>query len=158
MPDGQDSTLRFGLSASTVSMQRPVVWLCVCLCDQSLSCVWLSATPWTVARQAPLSMGFSSPEHWNGWPFPSPGDLPSWGIEPEPAVLSALQADSLPWASSPAACAQNANCCTFSSQLSPHSSYSPHLQLPHFFILHHINTQSPWLGEAELSLAWLPCE
>ena len=74
------------------------------------------------------------------------------------AVLPALQADSLPWASSPAACAQNADCCTFSSHLSPHSSYSPRLQPPHFFFLHHMNTQSPWLGEAELSLAWLPCE
>ena len=37
-----------------------------------LSCVWLSATPWTVAHQAPLSMGFSRQGSWNGWPFPSP--------------------------------------------------------------------------------------
>ena len=39
---------------------------------KSLSCVWLLVTPWTVAYQAPLSMGFSRQEYWNGLPFPSP--------------------------------------------------------------------------------------
>ena len=48
-------------------------------------------TPWTVARQAPLYMGFSRQEYWSGLPFPSPGDLSNPGIEP----ISALQADSL---------------------------------------------------------------
>ena len=38
---------------------------------KSLSCVWLFATPWTVAYQAPLSMGFSRQEYWSGLPFPS---------------------------------------------------------------------------------------
>ena len=51
------------------------------------------ATPWTVARQAPLSMGFPRWEYWSGWPFPSPKDLPDSGIEPG---SPALQADSLP--------------------------------------------------------------
>ena len=41
-----------------------------------LSCVWLFATPWSIAYQAPLSMGFSRQEYWSGLPFPSPGDLP----------------------------------------------------------------------------------
>ena len=41
-----------------------------------------SATPWTVAHQAPLSMGFSRHEYWSGLPFPSPGDFPNPGIEP----------------------------------------------------------------------------
>ena len=41
------------------------------------------AIPWTVARQAPLSMGFSRQEYWSGLPFPSPGDPPDSGIEPE---------------------------------------------------------------------------
>ena len=50
-------------------------------------------TPWTVARQAPLSMGFSRQEYWNGLPFPSPGNPPNPGIEP---LSPALQADSLP--------------------------------------------------------------
>ena len=39
-------------------------------------------TPWTVAHQAPLSMGFSRQEHWSGLPGPPPGDLPDLGIKP----------------------------------------------------------------------------
>ena len=42
----------------------------------------LFAIPWTVARQAPLSMGFSRQGYWNGLPFPPPGNLPNPGIEP----------------------------------------------------------------------------
>ena len=45
---------------------------------------------WTVARQAPLSMGFSRQEYWSGLPFPSPGDLPEPGIEPASLVSSEL--------------------------------------------------------------------
>ena len=47
-----------------------------------LSPVQLFVTPWPVAYQAPLSMGFSRQEYWSGVPFPSPGDLPHPGIEP----------------------------------------------------------------------------
>ena len=54
--------------------------------------VQLSATPWTVAHQALLSMGFSRQESWSGLPFPSPRDLPNLGIEP---TSPALQADTL---------------------------------------------------------------
>ena len=50
-------------------------------------------TPWTVAHQAPLSMGFSRQEYWSGLPFPSPGDLPDPGTKPG---SSASQADALP--------------------------------------------------------------
>ena len=50
---------------------------------QSLSCVWLLATPWTVAHQGPLPMGFSRQGYWSGCPFPSKGDLPEPGIEPK---------------------------------------------------------------------------
>ena len=60
---------------------------------KSLSRVRLFVTPWTVAYQAPLSMGFSRQEYWSGLPFPSPGDLPDPGIEPGSPVL---QADVLP--------------------------------------------------------------
>ena len=49
-------------------------------------------TPWTVAYQAPLSMGFSRQEYWSGVPFPSPGDLPGPGIE---LGSPTLQADAL---------------------------------------------------------------
>ena len=52
--------------------------------------VWLFATPWTVACQAPLSMGFSRQEYWSGLPCPPPGDLPNPGIEPTAAVSPAL--------------------------------------------------------------------
>ena len=60
-------------------------------CWFSCSVVSDSATPWTVARQAPLSMGFSRQEYWSGLSFPSPGNLPNWGIEPG---SPASQADS----------------------------------------------------------------
>ena len=59
---------------------------------KSLSRVRLFATPWTVAHQAPLCMGFSRQEYWSGLPFPSPADLPDPGIEPG---TPAFQADSL---------------------------------------------------------------
>ena len=59
---------------------------------KSLSRVRLFATPWTVAHQAPLSMGFSKQEYWSGLPFPSPGDLPNPGIEP---TSPTLQGDAL---------------------------------------------------------------
>ena len=52
--------------------------------------VRLFATPWTVAHQAPLSMGFPRPEYWSGLPFPSPGDLPSSGIELKSLASPAL--------------------------------------------------------------------
>ena len=48
---------------------------CACV----LSCVWLFATSWTVAHQAPLSLGFARQEYWSGLPFPPPGDLPDPG-------------------------------------------------------------------------------
>ena len=71
-----------------------VYYLCVCVCV----CVLLrdvpfNVTPWTVARQAPLPMGFSRQKYWNGLPFPSPADPPNTGIKPRSL---ALQADSLP--------------------------------------------------------------
>ena len=55
--------------------------------------VRLFVIPWTVAHQAPPSTGFSRQGYWSGLPFPSPGDLPDLGIEPESPTL---QADALP--------------------------------------------------------------
>ena len=55
-----------------------------------LSRVRLFATPWTVAYQAPPSMGFSRQEYWSGLLFPSPGNLPDSGIEPTSLMSPAL--------------------------------------------------------------------
>ena len=71
----------FKLSGTKRILLQLVAQLCLTLCD-----------PWTVARQAPLSMEFSRQENWHGQLFPSPGDLPNSGIEPE---APAVQADSL---------------------------------------------------------------
>ena len=54
----------------------------VCVCVQSLSHVRLFVTVWTVAHQAPLTLGFPRQEYWSGLPFPPPGDLPDPGIKP----------------------------------------------------------------------------
>ena len=62
---------------------------CVCVC--SCFChVQLFATLWTTAHQAPLSMGFSRQEYWNGLPYPPPGDLPDPGTEPVSLMSLAL--------------------------------------------------------------------
>ena len=70
--------------------QELIFLLCTC---QLLSRVQLFATPWTIARQAPLSMGFSRQDNWSELTFPFPGDIPNPGIEPGSPVL---QADTLP--------------------------------------------------------------
>ena len=57
---------------------------------KSLSHVWLLATAWTAAYQAPPFMGFSRQEYWTGLPFPSPEDIPNPGIEPKSSASPAL--------------------------------------------------------------------
>ena len=77
------------LQKYTSSKNCTLVCVCVCLRAKSLhsgmlshfSCVRLFATPWTVAWQPPLSMGFSRQEYWNGLPCPPLGDLPDPGVE-----------------------------------------------------------------------------
>ena len=61
----------------------------VCMC-MLLSHVLLLVTPWTVAHQAPLPMGFPRQEYSSELPFPSPGDLPDPGIKPESLASPAL--------------------------------------------------------------------
>ena len=60
---------------SMLSLQQNILtsYTMACMHAQLLSCVWLFATPWTVAHQAPLSMGFSRQKYWSGLPFPHPG-------------------------------------------------------------------------------------
>ena len=82
---------------------------CVCLykyCHAAklLSSVWLFATPWTAARQAPLSMGFSRQEYWNGLLCPSRASIPDSGIRPislvSPALAGRFFTTSTAWESS----------------------------------------------------------
>ena len=61
----------------------PKKWYDRCVCVCALSCVWLFATPWTVAHQAPLSIEFSRQEYWSRLPLPTPGDLLDPGVEPQ---------------------------------------------------------------------------
>ena len=81
-----------GLSSQGYGFSSIHVWMWVKVKVKSLICVWLFVTPWTVAYQAPPSMGFSRQECWSGLPLPSPGDLPDPGIEPGSPTL---QADAL---------------------------------------------------------------
>ena len=96
-PENEIEGNRFLLSPAVGALSKCLLcyrdWVWASETQQLLfSCVWLSVTPWTVARQT-LSMGFPRQEYWSGLPCPSPGDLPHPGIEP---VSPALQADSLP--------------------------------------------------------------
>ena len=76
---GSDATIS---NSSLLEIISPPSEQRAVMCPQWLSRIWLSATPWTVARQAPLSTGFPRQEHWNGLPFLPPGDLPHPGIKP----------------------------------------------------------------------------
>ena len=90
--------VKVGISESTSRIiirfkwSKPGMYPKKCLVLVSLSHVWLFATPWTIARQTPLSMEFSRQEYWSGLPFTSPRES-SW---PRDQIqVSALQADSL---------------------------------------------------------------
>ena len=69
-----------GYAIPGVLLARTLEWVAISFSNawkwkvkvKSLSCVWLFATPWTAAHQAPLSMGFSRQEYWSGVPLPSP--------------------------------------------------------------------------------------
>ena len=95
-----------GIQISFSALKIPCVCVCVCVCVwvsqcpknpvcvcDSLSHVWLFATPWTIPCQAPLTMEFSRQEDWSGLAFSSPGDLPDPGTD---SGLLHWPADSLP--------------------------------------------------------------
>ena len=87
-----------GSSVPGILQARTLEWVAISFSNAYMhakllqSCLTL-VTPWTVACQAPLSMGFPRQEYWSGLPFPSPGDLPVPGIK---LVSPALQTDSSP--------------------------------------------------------------
>ena len=91
--DPEDHGTGFPGNLLEQSLQEAVSLLLLCLRTQLCQ---LFAAPWTVAHQAPLSMGFSRQEHWRGHPFPSPGHLPDPGIEPGSPALQAGSLSSEP--------------------------------------------------------------
>ena len=74
------------ISMFILKLELYLAFVAVCV----LSPVWLFGTAWTVAHQAPLSMGFPRQEYWSGLPFPSPKDLPDQGIKLISPVSHAL--------------------------------------------------------------------
>ena len=83
------NTLHTSLSLYPCSIYTPMGG-----CSVTQSCP--TVTPWTVAHQAPLSMGFSRQKYWSGLPCSPPGFLPYPGIEPMSPIAPAVQVDSLP--------------------------------------------------------------
>ena len=82
-PPGKPGHVRVCVCALRVC----VCALRVCVCAQLLSHVWLCATLWIVAFQAPLSMGFFRQEYWSGLPFPPLRYLPNPGVKPKSPAL-----------------------------------------------------------------------
>ena len=80
---GGSSVLK-GRQFGTKTLALPT--FCTCI----LSRARLSVTPWTIAHQSTLSLGFSRQEYSCGLPFPSPGDLPNPGIEPSSPVAPSI--------------------------------------------------------------------
>ena len=87
---------------SSTIVFAPLQQMAVCA---KLSHVQLRVTAWTVALQAPLSMGFSRQEYWSGLLCPPPGDLPNPGIEPpsllSPALAGGFFTTSTTWSNQP---------------------------------------------------------
>ena len=147
---------------------------------KSLSRIWLFVTPWTVAYQAPPSMGFPKQEYWSGLPFSSPGDLPSQGIEPGSPALQAHALPSEPPGKSIlmphpgiklrslAVKAQSPNhwtsssCCYSVIQSCPTLCNPMDCSMPGFPVLDHLlelaQTQVRWVGDAiqPSCLLWSP--
>ena len=71
-------------------------YISLCVCVKLLSCIWLFATPWTVACKAPLSMGFSRQKYWSGSHFLLQGIFPTQGLNLCPLRLLYWQVGSLP--------------------------------------------------------------
>ena len=83
-----ESTITHLQETWKIQTKLHIVPLCIML--SHFSRVQLSVTPWTIARQAPLSMGFSRQEHWSGLPYPPPGYIPNPGVKPVSLMSPAL--------------------------------------------------------------------
>ena len=83
-----------GLFLPSFLLQADNLVPCVLCMPSPFSPVRLFGTVWTVACQAPLSMGFSRQEYWSGFPCPSLGDRPNPGIEPTVPYVSCINLDS----------------------------------------------------------------
>ena len=118
--------------------------------------VRLCAAPWTVAHQAPLSMGPSRQEHWSGSPCPPPGDSPDPGVEPVSLISPALQAGSPPLAPP--------GKLTFTGPLIYFLLHMHEIHgILHMRICHRLNSQmrSPWMKRANCThflLHSFPCQ
>ena len=66
------------------------IYIYLCACAQLFSCIWLFVTPWTIAWESPLFIGFPRQEYMSGLPFPPPGDYDSQRIKPMCLVFPAL--------------------------------------------------------------------
>ena len=85
----QSSLPLIGILSLSLSLSPPFLSPLCCVLSH-FSHVQLFVIPWTVACQAPLSMGFSRQEYWSGLPFPSPRGLPDLGMEPKSLTSPAL--------------------------------------------------------------------
>ena len=79
-----------GPTHTPVKITHEMSQITTCIHAKLISHVRLFVTPWTVAHQAPLSMGFSRQGYWSGLPFPPPGNLPHAGIKPASLESPAL--------------------------------------------------------------------
>ena len=123
------TVLSFVLTESWMVKKSPLV--CVL---RHFNCVQLYATLWTIAHQAPLSMGFSRWEYWSGVPCLPPGDLPDPGIEPvclkSPALAGRFFTTTATWEAweiTPANCKKN-------HTAHKYSKIRPVSNLPHWFL------------------------
>ena len=105
-----------------------------CVNAQSLSCVWLFATPRTVACQALQSMGFPSQEYWGGLPFPTPGDIPN----PRIKILSPVYPELIQFSPVAQSCP---TLCDSKNRSTP--GFPVHLQLLEF-----TQTHVHWISDA----------
>ena len=106
----------------------------MCVHAKVLSRVQLFATLWTVAHQAPLSMGFPKQEYWSGLPFPSPGDLPNLKIKLTSLESLALE-DGFFTIEPPGMSFSRYRCCCSVAQLCPTLGHHMDYSMPSFPVL-----------------------